>query len=103
GLDSLYQEVFASARISAAEFLNSAGILLTLYKPLSLQELAEMLNQKPGKLLSILQEFHAIISIPEDVKSKMPITFFHTSLQDYLTDHKRSGNYFVNMNKQHAS
>ncbi|KIJ45417.1 hypothetical protein M422DRAFT_251188 [Sphaerobolus stellatus SS14] len=88
GLDSLYQEVFASARVRPAEFLNVAGILLTLYEPLSLQELAEMLNWKLSKLLSILQEFHAVISIPDYVTSETPITFFHTSLRNYLTDHK---------------
>ncbi|KIJ48892.1 hypothetical protein M422DRAFT_45233 [Sphaerobolus stellatus SS14] len=64
GLDSLYQEVFASAQASPAVFLNVAGVLLTVYEPLTLQELAEMLNRELGKLihtLEILRFLYALI------------------------------------------
>ncbi|KAG6914779.1 hypothetical protein DXG01_015407 [Tephrocybe rancida] len=94
GLDSLYHQVIQAAK-EYDYFDIVMGSLLYLRYPLNTKNLSSFLlsTEEPYKSLDIgnicgaLNGCHSVLVIPEDGQ---PITFHHASLQDFLTNEKRS-------------
>ncbi|KAG6906285.1 hypothetical protein DXG01_014765 [Tephrocybe rancida] len=94
GLDILYRQVIEVAK-EYDYFDIVMGSLLYLRYPLSTANLSSFLlsTEEPHKPLTIeniygaLNGCHSVLIVPEDGQ---PITFHHASLQDFLTNQKRS-------------
>ncbi|EGN99133.1 hypothetical protein SERLA73DRAFT_181948 [Serpula lacrymans var. lacrymans S7.3] len=107
GLDPLYMQVFSKA--SSAEVVSGSmvnlkqvmGILLHLTSPLSIRDLALLIDVPLRDLLRAFFGIQSILIIPESNNS--PVHLVHTSLRDFLTTRSRSGGYFNNPPDCHAS
>ncbi|KAJ2929788.1 hypothetical protein H1R20_g7287, partial [Candolleomyces eurysporus] len=92
GLDGLYSATLArSERIP--HFSDIISTIVLLERPLSISGIAELLDIRAHEVVCVLVDLQAIIQVPgtDDV----PVTFYHTSLRDFLTNEGRSGRFFV--------
>ncbi|TEB26735.1 hypothetical protein FA13DRAFT_1737159 [Coprinellus micaceus] len=90
GFDSLYSGILESAQ-HFSHFLDIARTLAVMRRPLSAVEIADLLVIEVGKVVNVLVELHAIIQVPGD--DHTPVTLWHSSLQEFLKDERRSGPY----------
>ncbi|KAG6914915.1 hypothetical protein DXG01_014463 [Tephrocybe rancida] len=106
GLDILYHQVIKAAK-QYDYFDIVMGSLLYLQYPLSTNNLSSLLlsTEEPYDSLNIkniygaLNGCHSVLIVPED---DQPITFHHASLQDFLTNQKRSKDLFYAPMTYHA-
>ncbi|KAG6904256.1 hypothetical protein DXG01_011378, partial [Tephrocybe rancida] len=106
GLDILYHQVIKAAK-EYDYFDIIMGSLLYLQYPLSTKNLSSLLlsTEEPYESLNIeniygaLNGCHSVLIVPEDGQ---PITFHHASLQDFLTNEKRSKDLFYAPVTYHA-
>ncbi|TEB25315.1 hypothetical protein FA13DRAFT_1777469, partial [Coprinellus micaceus] len=61
--------------------------------PLSIVQIAELLDIGTFKVTNVLINLHAIMQVPGDDWS--PVTLWHTSLHDFLTSERRGGPFFA--------
>ncbi|RXW21857.1 hypothetical protein EST38_g4006 [Candolleomyces aberdarensis] len=92
GLDGLYVQTLARAE-DRAHFHETISTIALLEEPLPISGIAELIGIQPHEVVHVLVDLQAIIQVPgtDDV----PVTFFHTSLRDFLTAESRSGRFFV--------
>ncbi|TEB26737.1 hypothetical protein FA13DRAFT_1009473 [Coprinellus micaceus] len=88
GFDGAYKAILEGARhfSHSLDIIHTVGLML---RPLSVVEIASLLNINVGAVVHVLVEIHAIIQVPDD--DHTPITLWHTSLRDFLNDETRSG------------
>ena len=100
GLDPLYTQVLQSASHSH-HFTRVLQTIITISRPLSITDLACLLQIEDGDVIHALQGVQSIIRVPID--DIQPIQLFHTSLRDFLTTPTRSQNLFIDPFTGHLS
>jgi hypothetical protein len=100
GLDPLYTQVLQSASHSH-HFTRVLQTIIAISMPLSITDLACLLQIEGGYVIHALQGVQSIILVPED--DKQPVQLFHTSLRDFLTTQARSQHFFINPVTCHLS
>ncbi|KAF2395522.1 purine and uridine phosphorylase [Trichodelitschia bisporula] len=66
------------------------GSIVTLFSPLSIQSLSNLMETRDDKVSQTLHDLHAIFDIPKEPNSALRL--HHPSFRDFLLDKKRSGN-----------
>jgi hypothetical protein len=80
--------------------LNIISTIALALEPLSIAQIAELLNIKPFNITNVLINLHAIMQVPGDDHS--PVTLWHTSLRDFLTLEERAGPFFAAPSHHHC-
>jgi hypothetical protein len=93
GLDPLYTQVLQSASCGH-HFARVLQTIITIPEPLSVKDLACLLQIDGGDVIHALQGVQSIIMVPEN--DEQPVRLFHTSLRDFLTTLTRSHDFFIN-------
>ena len=110
GLDIFFRQVLRDApEVYNPEFHRLLGAICLLYDELSLGSLVVLLRlHSPADARRLLRGCRSILQIPQTDHEN--ITFFHSSLGDFLTDRNRSNNftfdrnnYWIDPTKQHLS
>ncbi|KAJ2914652.1 hypothetical protein MD484_g5769, partial [Candolleomyces efflorescens] len=92
GLDGLYSQTLArSAHLPY--FTDIISTLALIAEPLPISGIAELLEIQASAVAHVLVDLQAIIQVPGT--DNAPVTFYHTSLRDFLTTESRSGQLFV--------
>jgi hypothetical protein len=91
-IDALYQEIIQKAIKSFPDETitrcrSILGTIVLLFDPLSLCDLAELLELKPSQIREVIKDLHSILLVPS--KDDGIIRTFHASLHDFLTDKGR--------------
>ncbi|KAJ2914146.1 hypothetical protein MD484_g6266, partial [Candolleomyces efflorescens] len=92
GLDTLYAQTLARSQ-HLPHFTDIISTIASLFKPLSITHIAELLSIESFEVVQVLINLQAIIHIPGT--DDLPVTFCHTSLRDFLVDKDRSGPFFT--------
>jgi hypothetical protein len=100
GLDLLYTQVLQSA-LHSCHFTRVLQAIITITSPVSITDLACLLQIEGGDVIHALQGVQSIIMVPED--DKQPVWLLHTSLQDFLTTQAQSQHLFINPITCHLS
>jgi hypothetical protein len=100
GLDPLYTQVLESASHSH-HFTRVLQTIIIIATPVSITDLACLLQIEGGDVIHALQGVQSIIMVPED--DEQPVRLLHTSLRDFLTTQARSQHLFVNPATCHLS
>ncbi|TEB25632.1 hypothetical protein FA13DRAFT_1149808 [Coprinellus micaceus] len=90
--DDLYREILEPC----SHFPFFSEILTTIalaFEPLSIAQIAELLDIGNFKVTNVLINLHAIMQVPGNDRS--PVTLWHTSLRDFLCTEGRSGPFFA--------
>ncbi|KAJ2913544.1 hypothetical protein MD484_g6876, partial [Candolleomyces efflorescens] len=93
GLDGLYTQTLARFE-DLPHFLDILSTIALLESPLPISGIADLLGISTYKVVNVLVNLQAIIQVP-GTDSDIPVTLFHTSLRDFLTNESRSGRFFV--------
>jgi hypothetical protein len=88
GFDYLYKTILGRWQ-QAPHFSDIIGVIALAHEALSAVEIADLLEMKVVAVVNLLVKLHAIIHLPDD--DAAPITLWHTSLRDFLSDESRSG------------
>ncbi|KAF6743515.1 hypothetical protein DFP72DRAFT_1020250 [Ephemerocybe angulata] len=88
GLDGLYTETLKRSE-HIPFFLDIITTLALLQEPLSISGLAVLLDLPSFKITNVLVNLQSIIQVPGN--DRIPVTFFHISLRDFLTSQIRAG------------
>ena len=96
-LDKLYHQILSPPRVKGGdkEHLRLIlGTIITLQKPLPLPAIGILLraHMSTGRLRALLDPLRSLIYIPEKREEQQgkPVTTFHQSFPDFLTDRSRS-------------
>ena len=108
GVDLLYAQVLEQAvryiRADDEEFLShfrtTVGAVLLVFKPLSVEALSNLIGVP--SISDILHPLHSLLLVPDSIKD--PISIFHRSFPDFLTDpvRCRDERFFVEPSMHHA-
>ncbi|TEB22687.1 hypothetical protein FA13DRAFT_1474938 [Coprinellus micaceus] len=90
--DDLYREILEPC-MHFPFFLEILATIALAFKPLSIVQIAELLDIETFKVTNVLINLHAVMQIPGDDQS--PVTLWHTSLRDFLTSEGRGGPFFA--------
>lgn len=94
--DDLYKEILTPCQ-HIPHFYPVINVIALTLRPVSVAELADIIDIKTYEVANVLINMHAIIQVPGD--DRMPVTLWHTSLRDYLTSEDRSGPFFANLSR----
>jgi hypothetical protein len=100
GLDPLYAQVLQSASHSHL-FTQVLQTIITIPTPLSITDLAFLLQIEGGDVIHALEGVQSIIMVPED--DEQPVRLFHTSLRDFFTTQTRSQHLFIDPATSHLA
>ncbi|KAJ3524389.1 hypothetical protein NMY22_g11024 [Coprinellus aureogranulatus] len=92
GFDGLYTGILQGS----SHFPHFSEIVSTValaQEPLSVAQMAGLLNIDTTKVINVLVSLHAIFQVPGD--DHTPITLWHSSLRDFLCSEDRSGPLFA--------
>jgi tetratricopeptide (TPR) repeat protein len=92
GLDGIYSQTLARSE-HLPHFTAIISSLALLAKPLPISGIAELFDIQASAVAHVLVDLQAIIHVPGT--DEAPVTFYHTSLRDFLTNESRSGRFFV--------
>ncbi|RXW19568.1 hypothetical protein EST38_g6296 [Candolleomyces aberdarensis] len=92
GLDGLYLQTLARSE-HLPYFTNIISTLALLATPFPVSGIAELLGIQASAVAHVLVDLQAIIQVPGT--DDAPVTFYHTSLRDFLTTESRSERFFV--------
>jgi hypothetical protein len=100
GLDPLYKQVFSAAPAINC-FGRVIGTIMLVRDQLSIDAIGRLLQITTAEVLQTLLAIQSILSIPDG--NDEPVRILHASLRDFLTDKKRSGDYFIDPPIRHTS
>ena len=94
-LDALYDGILTAAYDIAdeqerAEIRQVLSAVVCACSPLSINDLGMLLNMSGQKIRGSLSFLHSVIYVPLLEDPTFPISTFHASFTDYITDHNRS-------------
>ena len=92
GIDPLYKQVL-SAALRTPNSRRVIGTVMLLRQSLKISALAQLLQLTPAALRHALRGCHSILIIPDE--DDKDIKRYHASLHDFLMDHHRSHDYFI--------
>jgi hypothetical protein len=102
-LDELYRDILKRAMPSREKDCDRQkevlSAVITIRNPLSACVLGELLKIDPGVIKSSLSSLHSVISVPQSVYA--PVSTFHASFPDFLTEANRSQEHFLCPFKSH--
>lgn len=90
GLDGVYYQTLSLSK-GLPHFSEIVSALAELQEPLSISELAHVLELELFDVVRVLVNLHAIIQVPGD--DRTPVTLYHRSLREFLRDRSRAGEY----------
>ena len=96
-MDSLYLHNLTSASDNIETALEFFSILLFLQHQdiqITPRFIESLLSLREGEVFMVLSDLHSIISVPSPDEQNSPLSLFHASLGDFLTDRSRSGDTF---------
>ena len=101
GLDQLYTQILDAAA-DAITLCKVLGVIATLYSPISLAELKDLLSHESESddVSLTLEGLHSILFIPAE--EDKPVSIYHESLRDFLKDNQRSTKYCVDLPACHG-
>jgi NACHT domain len=105
-LDALYDNILTAAYTYAdekerEEICQVLRAVIIACNPLSINGLSILLNISGPKVRGSLASLHSIIYIPPSGDPNIPVSTFHASFPEYVTDHKRSRDNFVDSSETH--
>lgn len=86
--DALYEEILMSSQ-GLPFFDVVVNTVALALEPLSISQIADLLDIGTVEVVTVLVNLHAIMQVPGD--DHTPITVWHTSIRDFLCSSKRSG------------
>jgi hypothetical protein len=90
--DGLYKTILApSAQLP--HFRSVLSAIALAGEPLSISQIADLLELKTRNVVNVLTNLHAVVQVPGD--DRTPVTLWHTSLRDFLCCEKRSGPFYA--------
>ena len=98
-IENLYTHILESCQ-EQEQLLDVLGAILFLSKPPTAVLLEELLGLASDDVSVIFWDVHSIIHIPSSRTDA--ITFHHASFGDFLVDHKRSRNFYIDAFKAHS-
>jgi len=101
GVDPLYNQVLSEAR-QFDHFERVVDAIMFLRPILTVHALEQFLWLQSGGVRLALRGCQSILVIP-NVDDDGTIQPYHASLQDFLTDHNRAGNHFLDATNHHIS
>ncbi|TEB22698.1 hypothetical protein FA13DRAFT_1475711 [Coprinellus micaceus] len=90
--DSLYLDILKQAQ-HLSSFHAIISTVALVQQPLSISQIAEMLELEASDVANVLVKLHAIMQVPGDDRTL--VTLWHTSLRDFLCSESRSGSFFA--------
>ncbi|KAJ6609487.1 hypothetical protein B0H10DRAFT_476635 [Mycena sp. CBHHK59/15] len=107
-IDTLYTEIFQAAYAKKQQheiqtMREGLDTVICLREPLSAGAISTLLNPDPKDavdLLIVLSRFHSVIDMR---RIDDAVLIFHSSFPDYMTDPSRSGHYFLDTRRYHAT
>ena len=104
GLDGLYSQIMERAipeddAVSLQAVHSIIQVILAAQRPLSVSEIQALL--KKGQAVQSVVD--VLASVLSNGAGDTPIEILHPTFQEYLTDRRRSGIYFVDVNTGHKS
>jgi hypothetical protein len=100
GVDPLYHQVLTAAQRSK-NFKQVIGTITYLRQPLIVSELGQLLQLQSGQIFLALHGCQSIFAVPNtDQGSVHP---YHASLGDFLTNHDRAREHFLDPQVYHVS
>jgi hypothetical protein len=99
GIDPLYKEVLSVA-LRSPNSRQAIGTVMLLREPFTISKLAQLLQLTPAVLRYALRGCHSILIIPDEDDSD--IKSYHASLRDFLIDHDRSHDHFIDPEQHEA-
>lgn len=101
-LDSLYHEaISASTGHSNSHRHLIMDVIVALFDPLPIRDLASLLAKPIGELQLHPHELQSVLSVPDDEKE--PVRIYHTSFHDFLVDPQRSLNDVIDQPSCHGN
>jgi hypothetical protein len=102
-LDRLYKDILDRAtpgqQIERDRLRLVLSAVISIRNPLSARGLSTLLGIDPGVIKSALGSLHAVISVPRSLCA--PVSTFHASFPDYLTEPSRSLHHFLPSSRSH--
>ncbi|KAH7905122.1 hypothetical protein BJ138DRAFT_1073016, partial [Hygrophoropsis aurantiaca] len=99
-LDALYRDAISLPLYRPEQTCHVLGIIRTVVSPLHIRALEEFIapsDVAPGPVISKLR---SVLMVPDD--HTQPIYIYHESFGDFLADHRRSKEYFVDGQHYHS-
>ncbi|TEB25657.1 hypothetical protein FA13DRAFT_1150181 [Coprinellus micaceus] len=90
--DQLYRSTLQAAQ-GLPHFHAIVSTVALVLEPLSITQIADLLEMKPFAVATVLTELHSIMQVPGD--DLTAVTIWHTSLRDFLCSEDRSGCFFA--------
>jgi hypothetical protein len=101
GVDSLYTQVISEAKArDHPDFDQVMGSLMYLERPLSINQLAQLLRLRAARIQQAMQGCHSILAVPDNNDDS--IRPYHASLHDFLRDSQRAQHHFLSPVEYHA-
>jgi hypothetical protein len=91
GLDGVYIEVLSRAQ-HFPHFHMIISTVALVQTPISIAAIAALLGLSTYEVIRVLVVLQAILQVPG--RDDVPVSLFHTSLRDFLTDESRSGVFY---------
>uniref|UniRef100_A0A0W0FWB0 NACHT domain-containing protein n=1 Tax=Moniliophthora roreri TaxID=221103 RepID=A0A0W0FWB0_MONRR len=103
-LDQLYAHILSTVQEYSSALRTVLGSVMSLFVPLSRQDLSSLISPllSVDHVNAILEHLYSILKLPFEIDSSQSVQIYHQSLRDYLTDKRRSGDFYVNPSLQHA-
>ncbi|KAJ3521188.1 hypothetical protein NMY22_g12418 [Coprinellus aureogranulatus] len=90
--DSLYKSILKPCQ-HLPHFHNILSTIVLVRRPVSISEIAGLLELTTVDVVNVLVNLHAIMQVPGDDRTS--VTLWHTSLRDFLTTLNRAGPFFA--------
>jgi hypothetical protein len=100
GVDPLYHQVLSAAQ-KFEHFHQVIGTIIFLRDPLTISNLAQLLQLQPSHIRLALDGCQSVLAVPDS--DQETVQTHHTSLRDFLTDHNQAGAHFFDPQVYHVS
>ncbi|TDL20944.1 hypothetical protein BD410DRAFT_868813 [Rickenella mellea] len=106
-LDALYSNILNTAYDKAKEVQEQKDInrvlcaVISAFSPPSINCMSTLLNMPPARICAALSSLHSVVHVVSSNNWSSPISTFHASFSDYLTNIQRSGKRYLNSSVSH--
>jgi hypothetical protein len=105
-LDNLYGHIVNAAYAASDDeeklyIKKVLQVVISASNPLSIDAMSILLQTSCDTIYAALQSLHAVVKTPNEPDFGCPISTFHASFPDFITNEKRSGNNFLDLSQSH--
>jgi hypothetical protein len=105
-LDNLYSHIVTAAYAEAdveekVHLKNALQVVVTARNPMSIDAISTLLQTDCKTMHAAFQPLHAVLNIPSDNDYDSPISTFHASFPDFMTNWERSGGNYLDLSQSH--